>query len=704
VKNSLFNVEEKFMKNKKEDLIWILILLATAFAQQQAAFGQIQGKLDPTFNNGFGTYQDTLNAGIEYFRGDAYTDGTGRFAVAGYAYNSDIQRREILVRRFLSNGTPDASFGTGGAVTTTFFTYDSTHRTDQYFQKMKVQPDGKIVVASRCFGSAPEGQRGLGDDLCLVRYNQNGTLDTGFGGNTVVVTGGSGWPTPSDTYQIPPGKVWTYTGTNTVPTQNGWNAGGFSGVPNDIQIGADGRIYVFGESRDRFTVNGNNVDRFKGFVAIYSPNGTLQSITSLFDIGNGNGLFGSARAFAGAVRSDGGFVAVGSQSIVNNGNVTCPKWTVWNNSNNPSFLDAGGGSCQGEAGYSVRFLRSNKFIVGGSLGGVSGAMARYNGDGTLDTTFGINGIHRADGSYTPTGVYRGYVGNIVIVGIQNDGKIVAATDIGQLNGRGTDQRADILRFNPNGLPDRSISTYGNQTSDPELGRVRTTVFNAPGSTNRVYYYHAFLKPDGRIVGVGGVENVGRGGIAQIAAYQNKGGIFSDFDNDGRADLSVFRGGNWFVSRSFNNQFSAVQFGLSTDALAPADYDGDGRTDYAVFRNGVWYILQSSNNQFRAAQWGVGGDMPTVGDYDGDSKSDFAVFRSSNGAWYVLRSSDGGVSTTNWGQSGDRAVPGDYDNDGRNDYAVYRAGTWYVLRSADNSFFAAQFGIANDTPIEAAYLP
>ena len=227
----------------------------------------------------------------------------------------------------------------------------------------------------------------------------------------------------------------------------------------------------------------------------------------------------------------------------------------------------------------------------------------------------------------------------------------------------------------------------------------------------------------------------------------------DFDGDGKSDNTVFRSGNgnWYMMNS-QAGFSAVNWGLANDKLAPADFDGDGRTDFAVVRDNLWYILRSSgtsevidfglpgdiplagdwdgdgkadlavyregtgsgqgtfyyrgslNNPLKSITylpWGVAGDVPVLGDYDGDGRMDAAIFRSSDRVWWIRQSSDGQLRTVQFGLPTDKCVQADYDGDGRTDIAVYRDGTWYMMKSG-SGFEVFQFGLAGDIPVPADY--
>lgn len=182
----------------------------------------------------------------------------------------------------------------------------------------------------------------------------------------------------------------------------------------------------------------------------------------------------------------------------------------------------------------------------------------------------------------------------------------------------------------------------------------------------------------------------------------------DFDNDDKADVSVFQRstGNWVVSQSSNGQPIWTSFGMNGDQVAPGDYDGDGIEDRAVWRpsDGVWYLLQSSAG-FAAVQFGQAGDSIVPADFDGDGKTDIAVWRPSTGVWWILQSSNFQVVGANFGagQFGDIPVQADYDGDSKADIAVWRPseGNWYLLRST-LGFGVIGWGLAGDVPVQADY--
>jgi len=197
-------------------------------------------------------------------------------------------------------------------------------------------------------------------------------------------------------------------------------------------------------------------------------------------------------------------------------------------------------------------------------------------------------------------------------------------------------------------------------------------------------------------------------------------VNGDFDGDGKADLTVWRGNesNWLNLRSTDGTVKTTYWGASYapyfDIPTPGDYDGDGKTDVAVWRpsEGNWYIINSSDGSTRVEQLGANGDTPVPGDYDGDGKTDLAVWRGNTTFWYVKRSSDGVIQQTSWGASYgpyyDTPVPADYDGDGKTDIAVWRGGfsTWYIKRSSDGAsqqtLWGASYAPYFDVPVPGDY--
>jgi len=91
---------------------------------------------------------------------------------------------------------------------------------------------------------------------------------------------------------------------------------------------------------------------------------------------------------------------------------------------------------------------------------------------------------------------------------------------------------------------------------------------------------------------------------------------------------------WYVFRSSDQGFSAVQFGVATDFTAPGDYDGDGKFDFAVQRPGptagsqaTFYILRTTDGGLTAIPWGI-----STGDLNADGYVD-AFLTSSMNFWF-----------------------------------------------------------------------
>jgi uncharacterized delta-60 repeat protein len=217
-------------------------------------------------------------------------------------------------------------------------------------------------------------------DFTLVRYNTNGTLDTTF---------------DSD------GKVTTAIGSGT-------------DVAYSVALQSDGKIVVAGYSN-----NGSNFD----FALVrYNTDGSLDTsfdsdgkVTT--EVGSGNDGGESV-----AIQSDGKIVVAGYSYIGSNNDFALARY------NTDGTLDTSfdsDGKVTTAIGVSVNYAKSvaiqsdGKIVAAGYNTGSNNdlALARYNTDGTLDTSFDSDGkVTTAIGSND-----RAYS-----VAIQSDGKIVAA--------------------------------------------------------------------------------------------------------------------------------------------------------------------------------------------------------------------------------------------------------------------------------------
>ena len=304
---------------------------------------------------------------------------------------------------FAQPGALDLSFGTGGIVLTDIGTSNDLGRGSA------LQNDGKIIVigSSKINGT---------NDFILIRYNNDGSADSSFGENGIVIT----------------------------------SFGVYDDTANAISIQDDGKIVVAGHA-----YNGTNNDIA---VARYNADGSLD-ITfdndgkTTTSIGNGPE---SAQALL--LQHDGKIVVTGYAyngfsydfALVRYNTDGSLDTTFDTDGKVVTHLGIGN-----DRGLAIAQQSDDKIVIGGySIGANFSdfAILRFNPNGSLDTTFDTDGK-----VLTRIGNFNDIIYGIAI---QNDGKIIAAgvTDAGTTNNNYNNFA--IVRYNSNGSLDPTFETNG----------------------------------------------------------------------------------------------------------------------------------------------------------------------------------------------------------------------------------------------------
>ncbi len=326
------------------------------------------GTLDNTFGNAGVASTDAL-VGASYGTSDPLIiqpDGKLLFAFMKFQEGE----RSMAVIRFNSDGSIDSTFGVDGVASVLVFEYYD------YVTSVVLQPDGKILVVG--YGHYFSGNS---FKMCAVRFNDDGSLDESFADNGIFIYADSdGSRYIMDVKLQSDGKIvmaghWVMTGyyqygilrlnedgsfddtfgtdgISLINVTNGYD------VPQYIRIRPDGSILIGGSA---------------------TAEGSSENILAMICL-NANGTL--------------------DENFGNNGIVLSPLQGLFN------------------AAESLVVADDGKILLVGhhEESDVYGAVLRYNADGTLDTTFGVNGVSllgEDGGSYHVENVRQ-----------QNDGKIV----------------------------------------------------------------------------------------------------------------------------------------------------------------------------------------------------------------------------------------------------------------------------------------
>jgi len=370
-----------------------IILLALGICTQAQP-----GTLNPSFGDSGKVFTYYANSTMQCYASALQSDN--KIIAAGSLISNGFD--DFMVLRYLPNGILDDSFGEKGRMIVDFG-YSS-----QRAFGVAIQPDGKIVVTGY-------GLTGFFDpikDIVTARLNTDGSLDSSFGAGGKVIT----------------------------------DINGYEEIGTTVAVQSDGKILVGG------VYKGNS------FVLLrYNTDGTIDD--SFAD--NGKVILTLSGAFSLgslAVQPDGKILA-GGATTSKNGQCAVIRFNE-NGSLDPGF-GAAGFVYSKFTDYGDQFLKlllqeDSKIIGVGRTGLFAGdnkdksiIAARYNVNGSLDSSFGAAGLSTIRFEDKYSGAFSG--------ALQQDGRLVIG---GYAAGNFV-----VLRLLANGRIDSSFGDNGSTFTD-----------------------------------------------------------------------------------------------------------------------------------------------------------------------------------------------------------------------------------------------
>jgi uncharacterized delta-60 repeat protein len=485
----------------------------------------------------------------------------------------------------LAPGDLDPRFGSGGKVTTDLGSTDVG-------TGVAIQPDGKVVVG---------GYTGVSSnrDFALLRYNPDGSLDTGFGAGGKVVTDiGSPTGATDDLAEAlaiqPDGKI-VLAG----------RAGGDFAL---ARYNPDGSLDTgFGTGGKVVTDIGSSWDDFVQAVAIL-PGGKIV-------VAGGSGP-GGAVQFALAVYTPTGELdtSFGADGKVTTDLSTSDDWVE---------------------GLAVQ--PGPKIVAAGKAGDDFG-LARYELTGVLDSSFGTGGKVTTD--------FGPGLDSARAVAVQPDGKIVAA-GFTRSSGVPVESNLALARYKSDGSLDPTFGSGGKVVTDLGTGNDSAEALA--------------LQPDGKIVVAGhALASAGNFDFA-VARYNPDGSLDATFGSGGKAITSFGASNDLAEAVAIQPNRRIVAAGQSGDDIALARYRGSAPTvTPGVVRRNTWYLNNGIDPVGEVVfSFGRATDVKVVGDWDGNGTWTPGVIRGNT--WYLNNGTGPAADVVfTFGRATDTKIVGDWD--------------------------------------------
>jgi uncharacterized delta-60 repeat protein len=618
-----------------------IVAVGTAHSAGQSDFAVARYNADGSLDTAFsGDGKQTTD-----FDGGADPDGSDEANAVAMQPDSRIVvvgttptplGEDFAVARYNSDGSMDTGFSGDGKQTTAIRAFARA-------QAVAVQTDGKIVAA----GDSGDGA-GL-EGMALARYNADGSLDNAFSGDGTQTTdfagdqdaSASGVALPGDGRIVVAGTI--SGGTGDVFTVGRYDADGsldatFSGdgIQTASLAGSGGEAHAVMVQPDGKIVAAGLGSGPNFVLARYDLDGSLD--TAFSDDGEQATEFaGNNHANDVAIQPDGKLVVVGDDG---EGHFALSRYNA-DGSLDTTF--AGDGEQITPVGFvyganSIVLQPDGKIVVAGD-GPNQFGIARYNSDGSLDSSFSGDGVSSVP---VPNGI-----SSAKDVVLQPDGKIVA---VGTVGFEGSGMFA-LVRLNSNGSLDTTFSGDG----------VQTTSFGY--SVNAVA-----LQPDGKIVAAGGDHDFA------LARYNADGSLDTTFSGDGTQtlDLHAFRGATGVAVQpdgkivAVGTEFDVDGSSVAAD-FAVARFNPDGSLDPTFSSDGKQTTDIDGFDEAYAMALQPGGKIVAIGAGTaaiGDPGWDFELARyDSDGSLDTTFSGDG-KQTTDFAGGADNAFGVAVQSDGK----------------------------------------